>query len=132
VGTTSPTTKFTVKVRNKIPTHEEWKYTYVFDHFDEYCNDIAERRTRIDRINEMERWLNTSIQQAIANCDNVKVLNPFGSVICHEVSEAKKRAAFRTAEARQKLDAIVEKVKHVLGVQIASNAPHSKDEDASG
>ena len=29
------------QVRNKIELHEQWRYTYVFDHFDEYCKDPA-------------------------------------------------------------------------------------------
>jgi len=38
------------QVRNKIPAHESWRYTYVFDHFDEYSDDPKERRTSINRI----------------------------------------------------------------------------------
>src|SRR5690348_12816272 len=37
------------QVRNKIPTHENWKYRYVFDHFDEYCTDAESRRPLVDR-----------------------------------------------------------------------------------
>ncbi len=47
------------QVRNKLPEdHEEREYTYVFDHFDDYHVDLRERRVAVNRINEMERWLN--------------------------------------------------------------------------
>lgn len=118
------------QVRNKIETHEEWKYTYVFDHFDEYCDDIAERRIRINRINEMERWLNASIQQAVRGYESIRVLNPFGGVGRCSSDEQKKRAAFRTAEATQKLSAVIDSVKRVLGIQSANNALQPTCEDA--
>jgi len=105
------------QVRNKIPTHEEWKYTYVFDHFDEYCDDIAERRSRIDRINEIERWLNIEIQRLTADDKSMKLLNPFGAAVRHGSTESTKRAAFRTAGAKQKLNDIVEEVKGLLGIR---------------
>jgi len=119
------------QVRNKIETHENWRYTYVFDHFDEYCADASERRVRIDRINEMERWLNTSIQQAVLGRSDIQVLNPFGAAVRHNTVEQQKRAAFRTPEANQKLDAIVEMVKQVLGIQAVVKSMSSDEETVS-
>lgn len=46
------------QIRNKIIAHETRDYTYVFEHFDSYSENPEERRVSIDRINEMERWLN--------------------------------------------------------------------------
>ena len=102
------------QVRNKIEAHESWRYTYVFDHFDDYCSDLIERRKRIDRINEMERWLNLEIQKNIANRDSVRLLNLYrGSGYCSS-AEKQKRAAFRTPEAQQKIEAIVKGVEQLL------------------
>jgi hypothetical protein len=108
------------QVRNKIPAHEKWRYTYVFDHFDQYCDDTAVRRSRIDRINEMERWLNISVQQAIVGYDRMTVLNPFRGFVRHKDAESSKRSSLRTAESNKKLVAIVEKMKQVLGIHSAN------------
>lgn len=95
------------QVRNKIPAHEDWTYTYVFDHFEDYCDDPIERRPRIDKINEMERWLNQMIQSAIAGRDNVQLINQYNGVGYVPKTERDKRAAFRTLEAELKLRSIV-------------------------
>jgi hypothetical protein len=50
------------QIRNKIDAHENWSYTYVFDHFDGYCQDVTRRRARIYPNNDLERWLNLEIQ----------------------------------------------------------------------
>ena len=118
------------QVRNKIETYEEWRYTYVFDHFDEYCDDPGERRARIDRINEMERWLNAEIQLAVRGCSSIELLNPYSGVARYSRTEQQKRLAFRTSEAKRKLAAIVEKVRRVLCIQGANNAIQAKDENA--
>lgn len=103
------------QVRNKIEAHESWRYTYVFDHFDDYCDDPAERRVRIDRINEMERWLNSEIQRAVVDRTGVRVLNPYcGRGHCSS-AEKQKRLAFRTADAKRKLQGIVLKIGALLG-----------------
>ena len=105
------------QVRNKIPAHEQWKYTYVFDHFDEYCEELDERRLRIDRINEMERWLNIMVQEAVGAYENVKVLNPYLGRGRYDALEKSKRSSFRTAESEGKLAAIVKTMKGILRVQ---------------
>ena len=51
------------QLRNKLTDHEDREYTYVFDHFDDYFADEQQRRKSVDRINEMERWLNQEIQK---------------------------------------------------------------------
>ena len=79
-----------------------------------------ERRSRIDRINEMERWLNKAVQEAVAGHENIKVLNPYRGVGRYDRLEASRRSSFRTEDAQAKLDAIVKKVKHVLGLQSAN------------
>jgi len=99
------------QVRNKIPDHEDREYVYVFDHFDEYCMDHAKRRYAVDRINEMERWLNLSIQDAIARIRGVALLNPCRGGGRLSASERRKRGQFRTVEAEEKLASIVDAVK---------------------
>ena len=99
------------QVRNKIPDHEHREYVYVFDHFDEYCMDNAKRRYAIDRINEMERWLNLRIQGEIAHMRGVALLNPYGGGGRRSAVEHAKREQFRTAEAEKKLASIIDGVK---------------------
>ena len=102
------------QVRNKIPAHERWKYVYVFDHFDEYCAEIQARRSRIDRINEMERWLNRLVQKAVSDYRRVKVINGYRGVGWRGSIEESKRLSFRTRAARSKLRRIVEEVVRIL------------------
>ncbi|RJP63040.1 MAG: hypothetical protein C4535_19940 [Comamonadaceae bacterium] len=102
------------QVRNKIEAHENWRYTYVFDHFDEYCDDLAERRERIDRINEMERWLNLEMQGIIVNQTGARLLNPLASRGYCSSAEKQKRSSFRTLEAKRKVHSIVAKVVRIL------------------
>ena len=104
------------QVRNKFPLHEKWQYTYVFDHFDEYCDDLAVRRRRIDRINEMERWLNTQIQKELRDYGHAKLENPFRNRGVLSQREQDIRTAFRNdPEATAKLSSIVDKVRQLLG-----------------
>jgi len=104
------------QIRNKISAHETWEYTYVFDHFCDYADDIAGRRTRIDQINEIERWLNLEIQKAFRDSPSVAVVNPYGTGSRLSKEERQKRAAFRTTEVAGKVAGIVEQVKQVLGL----------------
>ena len=95
------------QVRNKLTDHESRDYTYVFEHFDDYPKDKDARRVCIDRINEMERWLNSEIQTLVSLKPNIVLLNPHrgaGHVAAHE---RKKRADFRTKECEQQINALV-------------------------
>jgi hypothetical protein len=103
------------QVRNKIPDHEHREYTYVFDHFDEYPDDIEQRREAIDRINEMERWLNEEIHNLVAGATDTQLLNRFSGNGHVRKSERTKRSAFRTEEAKQKIAGIVTEVKREIG-----------------
>lgn len=102
------------QVRNKILDHEHREYTYVFDHFDEYSDDIDERREAIDRINEMERWLNQEIQGLVDGADDTELLNRHTGKghVCK--AERIKRSEFRTEEARRKIAGIVAEVKREI------------------
>ena len=87
----------------------------MFGHFDEYCEDGAERRARIDRINELERWLNLEIQKVCREPHAAKIVNAYRNRARITDEERKKRAAFHTDEAEKKIKDIVEQVKRVLG-----------------
>jgi hypothetical protein len=102
------------QIRNKIDAHENWSYTYVFDHFDGYCQDVTRRRARIDRINDLERWLNLEIQVLCRELDGPKIINAFKNRSRITDDERRKRASFHTAEAEKKIRGIVAGVKHVL------------------
>ncbi len=103
------------QVRNKIPDHERRVYTYVFDHFDEYSEDVEQRREGVDRINEMERWLNEEIQIAITSANDVELVNPMSGSHAAK-SRRTTRSSFRTEQARKKIAEIVEEVKRELGL----------------
>ena len=104
------------QVRRKIEAHGTWQYSYVFDHFDEYCENKKLRRVRVDRINELERWLNTEIQHAFKECAGVKVVNPFRGRGWVNRKEQERRNNLHTSVATRKLEAIVNHVKSILGV----------------
>jgi len=95
------------QVRNKIRDHENRQYTYIFDLFDAYHTNPAKRRRAIDRINEMERWLNREVQAVIRDWDNCELLNPYsGSARVPSIENAR-RSSFRTKQARRKILGIV-------------------------
>lgn len=102
------------QVRNKMEAHEDWSYTYVFDHFDEYPDDVAVRRECINRINEMERWVNFEAQKLASKYINVQVLNPFLGTGYVSNVEKERRQVFHTEEARIKVNGIISAVKRVL------------------
>jgi hypothetical protein len=103
------------QVRNKLDDHEDREYTYVFENFDDYHEDKATRRTCIDRINEMERWLNQQIQALAASCPRLSLLNEYRGVGHVSSEERAKRAAFRTPEAGAKITALVAAVQERCG-----------------
>lgn len=103
------------QVRNYLEDHEDRDYTYIFDHFDDYPGNSAERRACIENINEMERWLNEEIQIAIKERKNSKLLNPFGGLGYISGAEKKKRNGFRTPERRRQIAGLVAAVLGKIG-----------------
>jgi hypothetical protein len=98
------------QVRNKLDDHEERDYTYVFDRFDDYPKEEDKRRVCIDKINELERWLNQSIQKLVDGKKNVVLLNPFSAAAHINKAERGKRMAFRTSAIGEKIEAIAKAV----------------------
>ena len=84
------------QIRNMIPDQKDHEYTYIFEHFDDYYEDIEKRRTAVDRINEMERWLNQQVQLAVNGLKNCKLLNPYKGRAAVSAAERQKRQEFRT------------------------------------
>lgn len=103
------------QIRNKINDHEIRDYTYVFEHFDNYTDNLTERRAAIDRINEMERWLNQQIQAVILPHSQIELLNPYKGTGRRPPEEAAKRLAFRTAEAMLKIEEVAAAVLEMCG-----------------
>jgi hypothetical protein len=103
------------QVRNKIPDHESRDYTYIFEHFDDYHPDEATRRVSIDRINEMERWLNQEVKSLVANKPNVMLLNEYRGKSHVSPEERAKRAAFRTPAATAQVEALIAAVEAEVG-----------------
>jgi len=105
------------QVRNNLTDHESREYTYIFEHFDEYTENMTVRRVSIDRINEMERWLNVEIQNMLRRLggDKNTLINPFRGVA--HVSQRKRleRTEFRTLEATRKITELVAAVREMCG-----------------
>ncbi|MEJ2611366.1 MAG: hypothetical protein P8179_15110 [Candidatus Thiodiazotropha sp.] len=106
--------KIPSQVRNKLEAHEDWSYTYVFDHFDEYPEEEDARRTCIDRINEMERWVNSKMQELAKNHKQVSVLNLYVGSGYLKKAEIARRSEFRTEDSKAKVQGIIDGVKAVL------------------
>jgi len=102
------------QVRNKIEVHENWHYTYVFDHFDQYPDDPVVREVCVDKINEMERWLNSKIQELVGKRAGVRLLNPYHGTGYRSKSEQERRNSYRTEDAESKLIEIVAEVDRML------------------
>lgn len=103
------------QVRNYLDDHEDRDYTYIFDHFDDYPDDASARRTCIDNINEMERWLNEEIQGAILGKKNLQLLNPFTGRGYLPQSEKEKRNTFRTPIRSKQISSLVAAVVEKIG-----------------
>jgi hypothetical protein len=98
------------QVRNLIPDYEDRRFTYVFEHFDCYDGNLERRRLAVERINEMERWLNEKMQEAIKAINVCELANPYGGKRRIPEREQQRRMEFRTQENREKIEAIVEDV----------------------
>jgi hypothetical protein len=103
------------QIRNHLHDHEDRDYTYVFDHFDDYPEDVAARRACIDNINEIERWLNEEIQRAIAGKKELQLLNPFTGRGYLSQEEQRKRNAFRTQSRSKQISSLVAAVVKKIG-----------------
>ena len=102
------------QLRNKLPDHEARDYTYVFEHFDDYHDDLARRRTAIDRINEIERWVNTRIATLLRDRPSCTLLNPYTGRGHVRAPQQQLRDAFRTQETTQKIDALINAVENAM------------------
>lgn len=105
------------QVRNKLDDHEERTYTYIFDHFDSYAENEYERRSCIDKINEMERWLNEEIQNLILRIKKGSLLNSYNSAGYISQPERIKRRQFRNDISRLKIQSIITEVEKELSQQ---------------
>jgi len=62
----------------------------------------------------MERWLNQNVQDLAKGLEGVGVVNPFGGKGYVRNEERNYRQEFRTPEAQEKIDGVVEAVAKVL------------------
>jgi len=100
------------QIRNKIKKHENYEYSYVFEHFGKYPKDSETRKKQVDQINEMERWLNLEIQKLSKS--KYEVLNPYKGTGYIKPIEKTHRASFHTKMNELKIMGIVEEVKKLL------------------
>jgi len=98
------------QIRNKIDNYENCEYTYVFDHFGEYSDNVNHRKTQIDQINEMERWLNQEMQKLSKNYKYCNVANPYKGAGHVNNTEKKHRDSFHTFDNKFKIRSIVDAV----------------------
>ena len=102
------------QLRNKLADHEARDYTYVFEHFDDYHEDLAARRVAINRINEIERSVNTRIADLVRERRSCTLLNPFTGRGHVREQERQLRETFRTPETSKKIDALIQAVESEL------------------
>ena len=81
---------------------------------------MQERRRCIDKINEMERWLNDQIQELLQelSMDKVVLLNRHVGSKYLSDSERRKRCKFRNDDANNKIRGIVAEVKKELQTRV--------------
>lgn len=99
------------QIRNAVDNHEDCDYTYVFNHFGKYSSDQIKRRKQINKINEMERWLNIEIQKLSNELKYCKVLNPYRNSSRINKNEKEYRNSFHTKINEIKIKDIVNTVK---------------------
>lgn len=102
------------QLRNKLPDHELRDYTYVFEHFDEYCDDLARRRFAIDKINEIERWVNTGIAELLQERPSCDLINPYKGLGHVPATQRQLRNNFRTPETTLRINALIKAVEKEL------------------
>ena len=67
-------------------------------------------------INEMERWLNESIQHLIQGISSCLLTNPFLGAAYVTKRERERRTAFRNQRNRAKIEGIVEAVRDEIEI----------------
>ena len=95
------------QIRNYLDDHEDRDYIYIFDHFDDYPLDDLTRRACIDKINEMERFLNEEIQRAIEGKTTIQLVNLYNGRGFISKTEKEKRMVFRTEINKKKISDLV-------------------------
>lgn len=110
------------QIRNKISeldpndTHESYNYKYFFIHFDAY-NESGINQISIDRINEMERWLNQKVQNLLifshAKSTKIVLLNPYKGNTKKRTSREPSNI-YRTVKAGKRLDELVFEVQKYI------------------
>ncbi len=95
------------QVRNKLGSPETYDFEFFCTSFGAYVEPLAERRQRVNIINEMERQLNTLAQKAFPTM----VINPYkgGSRIA-----AKDGRWLATPARMKKLERLVDEVRRAL------------------
>ena len=106
------------QIRNKLRNPEQWEYLYVFDHFYSYSENREERKQSLEKINEIERWLNQEVQEAIKNVVGCELLNPYSgrSMPKHKQKDREKlRKKLRSqSSVKQKINGILQELEDIL------------------
>ena len=102
------------QLRNKLTDHELRDYTYVFEHFEDYHANANDRRAAIDRINEIERWVNQLIRDLVADRPECELINEYEGTSYLSPSKREARLTFRTKETALLADGLVEAVRREL------------------
>jgi len=102
------------QIRNNLPDHETRDYIYVFEHFEEYHTDLSARRKAIDRINEIERWVNTRISEILQGKPHRKLLNPHRGRGYVAAKKRQERYKFRTPAMAKKVEGLIRAVEKEL------------------
>lgn len=106
------------QVRNKLgaPPHE-FDFEYFYVSFDPYDVVDADRRSKIDIVNEMERQANVLLQQELPRDDRVVLMNPYKKARRVSAEDREARALIASTDRIQVLRELVAvALQHVVGL----------------
>ncbi len=106
------------QVRNKLgaPPHE-FDFDYFYVSFDSYDVADANRRSKVDIVNEMERQANVLLQQELPRNDRVVLMNPHKNARRLSAEDRESRARIASTDRIHVLRGLVAAaLQHVVGL----------------
>ena len=106
------------QVRNKLgaPPHE-FDFEYFYVSFEPYDVADADRRSKVDTVNEMERQANVWLQQELPRDDRVILMNPHKNARRLSAEDREARARLASTDRIQILrELVADALQHVAGL----------------
>jgi len=98
-----------IKLLPASPSDYDYEYFYIA--FDPYSKDEEERIVRVEVINEMERFVNSAIQEAFRDAPAGCLLNPFKGKGHVKTAKRIARGEIRTTDRNDKVRELVAAVR---------------------